>query len=184
MNSQGFTLIELLVVVGLLALISGAAVVAYKDGDVDASVEMDVVRHELNEIRKALLQFRRDVGYFPDAAGELAAADRLALLRRCDSDDDANCTAWDRDRKRGWNGPYLMSNRVNRSTQNPLLPDDPDYPLYAVRDPWFGSNHADNYYTLEDPDSDAPGSGMARIVSRGPDGQAGNDDDIVLYLVQ
>lgn len=59
----GFTLLELLVVIALLAIIAGAATLGY-DGVQDQG-RADVTRYEMAEIRKALLQFRRDTQEFP-----------------------------------------------------------------------------------------------------------------------
>lgn len=60
---QGFTLIELLAVVALMAVVAVAAVMSYED--VDNQAQADVTRYEMVELRKALLQFRRDTGVFP-----------------------------------------------------------------------------------------------------------------------
>lgn len=60
---SGFTLIELIAVITLLAIIAGIAIVSY-DGVQDQG-RADVTQYELTEIRKALLQFRRDTHEFP-----------------------------------------------------------------------------------------------------------------------
>lgn len=56
----GFTLLELLAIITLVAILATAALVAY-DG-VDDQAREDLTRHEMAELRKALLQFRRDSG--------------------------------------------------------------------------------------------------------------------------
>lgn len=180
-RSGGFTLIELLAVVVLLAILSSVAVMSLDT--TRSSAELDATRFEMAEIRKALLQFKYDVRHFPDSAGLIDEADRLALLRACQDTDsskvdtangvsyDAECEPWDPDLKRGWNGPYISPG--------------------GEQDAWG------NEYRLFDPGSDAPGSGTARIVSHGPNGvYEGNhatdlcrnkddaSDDIVKCLVQ
>lgn len=60
---SGFTLLELLVVITLLAIIAGAAVSGY--GDVPEQARYDTTKFEMAEIKKALLQFRRDTRELP-----------------------------------------------------------------------------------------------------------------------
>lgn len=60
---QGFTLLELLVVITLLAILSSVALMS-NDGVRDQA-EVDTTKYEMTELRKALLQFKRDTGYFP-----------------------------------------------------------------------------------------------------------------------
>jgi prepilin-type N-terminal cleavage/methylation domain-containing protein len=59
-HESGLTLLELLVVVVLLGIIAGGAVVGYDR--VQDQARYDATRFEMAEIRKALLQFRRDSG--------------------------------------------------------------------------------------------------------------------------
>jgi len=54
----GFTLLELLAVIALLAILSATALVSF-DGT-DEQARLDVTKQEIAELRKALLQFRRD----------------------------------------------------------------------------------------------------------------------------
>lgn len=54
----GFTLLELLAVIALLSILSAAALVSF-DGT-DEQARLDVTKQEIAELRKALLQFRRD----------------------------------------------------------------------------------------------------------------------------
>lgn len=62
-NASGFTLLELLIVVSLLAVVATTVVVAYQNVDDDAG--LNVARHEILQIKDALLNFRRDTGFFP-----------------------------------------------------------------------------------------------------------------------
>ena len=56
----GFTLLELLVVIALLAIVAGVVITAY-DG-VKEQGRADATKFDMAELRKALLQFRRDSG--------------------------------------------------------------------------------------------------------------------------
>lgn len=60
---HGFTLLELLIVITLLAVISSIGLVAYEGSEDEA--RKTTTRFEMGEIRKALLQFRKDTGEFP-----------------------------------------------------------------------------------------------------------------------
>jgi prepilin-type N-terminal cleavage/methylation domain-containing protein len=62
-NQQGFTLLELLVVISLMAIVASLMVVSYDS--VKSESNADLTRYEMSEIRKALLQFRRDTGELP-----------------------------------------------------------------------------------------------------------------------
>jgi len=62
-QSAGFTLIELLVVILLLGILSTVSVVSF-EGVQDESM-VDVTKFEMQELKKALLQFKLDNGAFP-----------------------------------------------------------------------------------------------------------------------
>ena len=57
-----FTLLELLVVVGVLASVAGLALVFFFD--VEERAGTDLGARELAELKRALLRFRQDIGYF------------------------------------------------------------------------------------------------------------------------
>ncbi|WP_404357772.1 type II secretion system protein GspG [Methylotuvimicrobium sp. KM1] len=61
--NTGFTLLELLAVITLLGVLAGGALLAYEGVQEDG--EDSLARFELAEIRKALLQFRRDTRELP-----------------------------------------------------------------------------------------------------------------------
>ncbi len=153
---HGFTLLELLVVVALLGLLASVALVAMDRTAVEA--KDDLAGIEMNEIRKALRMFSRDVGHFP--LSSVTPSDlRVGMLLECNSASDVACDGdgdglppqWDPDVKRGWNGPYMSSE--------------------GLLDPWG------QQYRLEEPDT-----ADARLESNGPDGQVGGGDDIVIFL--
>ncbi|WP_341326225.1 type II secretion system protein GspG [Methylotuvimicrobium sp. KM2] len=62
-RNAGFTLLELLAVITLLGVLAGGALLAYEGVQEDG--EDSLARFELAEIRKALLQFRRDTRELP-----------------------------------------------------------------------------------------------------------------------
>ena len=59
----GFTLLELLIVVAVMAVIAGAAIVLL--GETETRGEQQLATSEIGELKKALLRFRKDTGYFP-----------------------------------------------------------------------------------------------------------------------
>lgn len=181
----GFTLVELLVVVTLLGIMALGVVLALDGVDEDSRVRL--TRFEMSELHNGLLQFKRDVGHFPDALDNLHAQDlKPNLLFSCQDISatqpayDAGCAEFDIDSARGWNGPYVLAEKSANAN--------------GLFDAW-GSR-----YRLYDAELATPGTGLARIVSFGMDkrdGAAGvsNDtatdcnpiadsDDIVLCLVQ
>ncbi|MES2502472.1 MAG: prepilin-type N-terminal cleavage/methylation domain-containing protein [Pseudomonadota bacterium] len=100
-QSQGFTLLELLVVVALLGLISAAAVIGLDGVEKDAALQ--ITKTEMIEIRKALRQFKQDVGRFPDTTHP---ADFSQVTSGSLPD---GLVTFSVDTARGWRGPYLTS---------------------------------------------------------------------------
>lgn len=60
---RGFTLLELLIVVAVMAIIAGAAIVLL--GETETRAQQHLATSEIGELKKALLRFREDTGYFP-----------------------------------------------------------------------------------------------------------------------
>ena len=60
---QGFTLLELLVVVGILAVVAGTLVLSLEGTEEQAAA--GVSRHELGQLRQAVLRFYQDTGWLP-----------------------------------------------------------------------------------------------------------------------
>jgi general secretion pathway protein G len=117
-NVRGFTLLELLAVISLLGLLAVLAVVSYEGVGEEASIK--VAQVEMSELRKALRQFKRDVGHYPDEIGlNLTEEDRVRLLVNCTSTDDAGCVNWNIDTARGWHGPYVLSEGIADSWATP-----------------------------------------------------------------
>lgn len=178
---SGFTLLEFLVVITLLGIIAGAVVLGYED--VQDQGREDMTRFEMTEIRKALLQFRRDSGSndfptvgiydctdsengnptnvnpdmtFPAAAGN-NNAERITWCQSVANFwmlfQDPLGNGWNPDTRRGWNGPYLR----NRSIVNTL---------------WIIADAYNNPYQLQD----LANADEARIVSTGGDGVYGGEN--------
>lgn len=196
---QGFTLIELLVVVSLLAVLATMALISNEG--VNEQAEIDATKYEMAELRKALLQFKRDVGAFPNDLLQLGSYSASAVAANGETYPE-----WDKDTHRGWNGPYLDNVGEN----------------FAFKDAWYDPNKATptHVYLLKTPGLDSspqtlwckedgtacqatmdainyvPDNG-ARIVSSGPNGADEGDnttnicekhdaasDDIVLCLLK
>lgn len=197
---SGFTLLELLVVLGILAITASTSILAYEG--VQEQGRYDVARFEMGEIRKALLQFRRDSGSnaFPghgqyhciNSASTAQLNPALTNiptpnLSWCQSEanfwmlfiEPGTTLAWNVDTKKGWNGPYLQrkSDGIDYNSESNLLGINSPYQTpYLLKD-------------LNTPDE-------ARIVSLGEDGLDGgenlanacephaNSDDYVVCLLR
>lgn len=119
-KSRGFTLLELLAVITLLGILAVVAVISL-DGVEDEST-IKITKVEMSELRKALRQFKRDVGHFPDEIDLiLNEEDRVKLLVNCVMADDAGCVDWSVDTARGWHGPYVLSEGIADSWASPYL---------------------------------------------------------------
>ena len=90
----GFTLLEILVVIALLAIIAGVIITAY--GGVKDQGRADTAKFEMAEIRKALLQFRRDSGSRDFPNQRIYDCDSLSLneAKANDPDDSPNILTW------------------------------------------------------------------------------------------
>jgi len=97
---QGFTLLEMLVVVTILAVIGGLAMSGFGtgSGSVQRNTKIQAARVEMEQIRRALLAYKRDVGRFP----VLPAPAYMGFLF-----DQGSVPAWSPDYQTGWRGPYL-----------------------------------------------------------------------------
>jgi len=135
-KQKGFTLFELLVVVSILAAVAGigaSAVVGYEQ-----EAREQLVYSEMNNIAKAIYRFKADTGYFPKEGvfpnryadednptiDEMSNLSDLFFSPREDGSDDlansantvfgAEILAWDIQTARGWNGPYISLNSLQR----------------------------------------------------------------------
>lgn len=121
-QQQGFTLIELLVVVSVLAAMASVAVVAV--GSYDQRAREELVVTEMKQIASAIYQFKRDTGYYPEQgpfAGMAANQADLGFLFVSPRDDGPNDSTfgaeqmpWNLNAGRGWNGPYLSTDGMQR----------------------------------------------------------------------
>ncbi len=94
---QGFTLLEMLLVVGIMAIVAGALVVSLQSG-VRTDNQVQVAKSEMEQIRRALLNYKRDNGSFPDR-DTVSPVDFTFLF------DTTN--TWDPNYRTGKRGPYL-----------------------------------------------------------------------------
>ena len=96
---RGFTLLELMMVVGIMAIVAGVLMVSHQENARDDS-QIEVARYEMQQIRHALLRYRRDVGGF-ESSSMTSPADFSFLFEAAGHD------SWDPDYQLGWRGPYL-----------------------------------------------------------------------------
>lgn len=122
---RGFTLLELLVVTLILAIIGGGVILSLNNAEEDASFK--IAQNEILEIKKAILQFKQDTGYFPKQGPfnlgiDCSVPSNLAEQKFCSPvnfeqlysrpdilalDPQEHLENWNQDTKRGWRGPYL-----------------------------------------------------------------------------
>ena len=62
-SRSAFTLLELLMVVAMLAIVAGGSLMMFGDSEDDAAEQISL--SEIQQIKKALLQFERDTGRLP-----------------------------------------------------------------------------------------------------------------------
>jgi prepilin-type N-terminal cleavage/methylation domain-containing protein len=118
-RQQGFTLLELMVVVGIMAVLS--SVLIYSEGGYSKKEKISEAQHtavkvEMQNIRAALLAYKRDNFKFPDSLDRTSAVhvsflftEEFSMPSEDRSSDDTNTARlWDADYQRGWRGPYLV----------------------------------------------------------------------------
>ncbi|MBX3467082.1 MAG: hypothetical protein KF878_09310 [Planctomycetes bacterium] len=170
----GFTLIEIVMVVAMLAALAGM-VAASMQGLQDQAT-LDLARQELNEVRRAVLQFKADTGFLPkrgifdldgrnlgrskvpayvDASDAASWFDRPENLWQLferplpsitSQPDFQPLSTWDPVRCRGWRGPYLSRSGEGRFRSGELLTSVP--PVPAVADPFRSSSYREFYVKL------------------------------------
>jgi prepilin-type N-terminal cleavage/methylation domain-containing protein len=121
-KQRGFTMLELLLVLSLLAMIATLAVSSMENTGEDVADQL--ARSEMHAIREALLQFKRDTGYFPNSGNAACTAITQPANKSFVPADlwQAWCAhsanfwmlfenpgleEWNPDLARGWRGPYL-----------------------------------------------------------------------------
>ena len=125
-QAGGFTLLELLVVVGILAAISTIGVAAYTNVLQDSDERL--VRAEMQEIAKAIRQFKADTGYYPgegpfgygDGSGVAQVTDNeLKELASNGFDYLADSAGWDASSREAW---FKSPANFYQLVSGPLLP--------------------------------------------------------------
>ena len=100
LKPRGLTMMELVIVVAILAILAGAIVPSVSHFTAEAKVT--ATKTSLTEIRNAIMGtpetagFLADTGRLPNSVGE--------LFNR-----PADLLSFNRDTRRGWNGPYLVN---------------------------------------------------------------------------
>lgn len=222
-NRAGFTLIELLICISLIAIVAGGAIAVVRGSQETAA--LSVALHEMQACKQALLQFKRDTGFLPRQGPFDLVPQGGYVPEPAQGADEFHCAAnlcqlyvnplsgtghplahWNRDTRRGWNGPYLSrdseayvdvgvalgANATGLPTEGTVLSEIP-----GVADPFVSDAVGANFqwrtrrggpahkrrgrpylvFDLHDENT-------ARIVCMGPNGryEGGGGDDLVLYL--
>ncbi len=107
-NSRGFTLMELLIVIGLLAALATLVMSGLEFTRTEA-LDDSLVQKELSDLQRVFQRFVADC--VPQQSDyKLIAKYGLAPLMQYDDFLDGSDTwsfnEWDRDRRKGWRGPY------------------------------------------------------------------------------
>jgi prepilin-type N-terminal cleavage/methylation domain-containing protein len=97
-NQKGFTLIELAVSITVILVIIALASGAYF-GIISKGEDADIIKMATNDLPKAIMQYKMDVGVYPNGCGSGSGRELICLNNR---DKIADTTAQTR-----WRGPYL-----------------------------------------------------------------------------
>lgn len=115
----GFTLIELLLVIFLIGMMAAVAAITYDGYSADAQKQL--AQTEIQGVKKALQQFKRDVGRYPCMRHPADFTEMILGRRVIDNDgvrseckgdvaeDGVELPHWNAEYARGWRGPYLSS---------------------------------------------------------------------------
>lgn len=124
LSSAAFTLVETLLVVALVALVAGTAVALLSGTQEKADKQL--IQTECATIRRAVLQFRADLGQSPQHLAELLQSpnpsDTLGGWWWRSSSDKLPTALYSYDpaTRRGWNGPYLKIDTLSDADQSAI----------------------------------------------------------------
>ena len=106
----GFTMIELLLVVSILAIVGSIVIVNFAGGDnsVRSNVKETSARFEMEQLRQALLNYKKDNFSFP-SDDELKSPANLEFLFNRERGDGGEDEQYNIEYQRGWRGPYLTT---------------------------------------------------------------------------
>lgn len=153
-NARGFTLVEIIIVLVLLGIIGTIAVPRFVD--LFSAGKRTVTQERMSHIRRAIMgDPTANVG------GQFSSAGFRGDLNQLPSPLSQLTTpgalpAWNKFTRRGWNGPYLDAAQLT--------------------DGWGRAITIGNF------DVDGVAGRVYSLRSAGPDGIAGNADDIVLNV--
>ncbi|MBQ76966.1 MAG: hypothetical protein CL692_00135 [Cellvibrionales bacterium] len=103
----GFTMIELLLVVSILAIVGSIVIVNFAGGDnsVRSNVKETSARFEMEQLRQALLNYKKDNFSFPIPTSTVD----LSFLFDNPYNESDSLHSWNNDYQSGWRGPYLTT---------------------------------------------------------------------------
>lgn len=153
-DQRGFTLIEIIIILILLGVIAGVAIPRYVD--LASAGRRNATQERINNIRRAIMgDPTASVGGHFSYAGFRGDLNQLpSPLSQLTT--QGALPAWNTFTRRGWNGPYIDPAQVNDGWGNPI--------------------------TIGSFDANGVNGRTFTLRSAGPDGIAGNADDIVLTV--
>jgi len=153
-HPDGFTLIEIILILILLAVIAGIAIPRYVD--LTGAGKRNVTQERMNNVRRAVMGDPTVV-----VGGQFSYAGFRGDLNQLPNPLTQLTTqgalpSWNKFTRRGWNGPYIDTAQLDDGWGNPI--------------------------TIGNFDANGVNGRTFTLRSAGPDGIAGNADDIVLTV--
>ncbi len=183
-NRRGLTMAELIVVLAVMAVLAGVAlpVTIHQVG----KAKVSSTRHEIADLAESIRAYAKDVGYDPAQVrwgrfpAEAPGAGRYRTILGTDLEENLTGSGWNAALRRGWNGPYVSSERTQtdpdgRGTESAIEAYRVDgWGRYYV---YMNRNATGGRVRLTDSER------VVTLTSGGPDRDPRTDDDNINVIV-